>query len=250
MKIVVFGGTGFIGSQLVEGLRRAGHDAMAASPASGVNTLTGEGVREVLIGANVVVDVTNSPSFDATAAAEFFRKSTQNLAAAEASANVAHHIVLSVVGTDRLQSSGYFRGKLAQERLIAASAIPFTVMRCTQFYEFMGKLADVYRDGEAIRLPEAMVQPIAAIDAVEMLLELALSPALNRIVEVAGPEQFGLGNIIRRVLSERNEARDVVTDPALRYFGAELREDSLLPGRDARIGNITFDEWSRTQLRR
>jgi uncharacterized protein YbjT (DUF2867 family) len=245
MKIVVIGGSGLIGSKLVAKLEEHGHEALAASPDSGVNTLTGEGLAEALEGAQVVVDVSNSPSFEDAPAMEFFRTSTGNLLAAEAEAGVRHHVALSVVGTSRLTESGYFRAKLAQEKLIEGSSIPYSIVHATQFYEFMARIADSATDGDTVRLPPALVQPMAAADVASGVGLVAVGPPLNRIVEIAGPDQFRLDDLVRRALKARNDPREVITDPDARYFGIGPSERTLLPGDDARLGQIRYEDWSR-----
>jgi uncharacterized protein YbjT (DUF2867 family) len=243
MKIVVIGGTGLIGSKLVAKLDEHGHDAVPASPDSGVNTLTGEGLAEVLEGASVVVDVSNSPSFEDAAVMEFFQTSTRNLLAAEADAGVGHHVALSVVGTDRLAESGYFRAKIAQEQLIEGSSIPYSIVHATQFYEFMTRIAAEATDGDTVRLPPALVQPMAADDVASAVGRVAVGPALNGIVEVAGPEQFRLDELVRRVLKAHDDPRKVIADPDARYFGIGPGERTLLPADDARLGAIRFEDW-------
>ena len=243
MKIVVIGGSGLIGSKLVEKLRRAGHEPLAASPDSGVNTLTGQGLAEVLAGAQVVVDVSNSPSLEDKAALEFFTTSTGNLLAAEKPAGVGHHVALSVVGTDRLPDSGYFRAKLAQEEAIKAATVPSTILRATQFFEFIGRLADASTDGDTVRLPPALVQPEAADDVAAALAEVAVSAPVHGTVELAGPERFRLDELARRVLQAHNDPRQVLADVHARYFGAELDDRSLVPGDDARIAPTRFADW-------
>jgi uncharacterized protein YbjT (DUF2867 family) len=243
MKIVVIGGTGLIGSKLVAKLREHGHEAVPASPDSGVNTLTGEGVADVLAGADVVVDVSNSPSFEDEAVLAFFETSTRNLLEAEAAANVGHHVALSVVGTDRLSESGYFRGKIAQETLIEGSPIPYSIVRATQFFEFVKSIADAATDGDTVRLAPVLIQPMAADDVAATVGRTAVGPPVNGIVEVAGPEQFQLDELIRRGLEERNDPRQVIADPEARYFGARLDERTLVPGDDARLAETRFEEW-------
>jgi uncharacterized protein YbjT (DUF2867 family)/nitrite reductase/ring-hydroxylating ferredoxin subunit len=243
MKIVVIGGTGLIGSKLVKKLREQGHDAVAASPDSGVNTLTGEGLAEALRGASAVVDVSNSPSFEDTAVLQFFETSTRNLLAAEADAEVGHHVALSVVGTDRLLESGYFRGKMAQETLIKASSIPYSIIRGTQFFEFIIGIAGAATDGTKVRLAPVFIQPMAADDVASSVARTAVDMPLNDTIEIAGPEQFRLDEFIRRGLSARNDRREVVADPDARYFGAELSERTLVPGDDARLGETRFEDW-------
>ncbi len=247
MKIVVIGGTGLIGSKLVTVLRERGQEVLAASPDSGVNTLTGEGLAAALAGAQVVVDVTNSPSLEDAAVTTFFETSSRNLLAAEAAAGARHHVALSVVGTDRLQDSGYFRAKMAQERLIKASGIPYTIPRSTQFFEFMSRIADSGSDGKTVRVSPALVQPIVSDEVVGALADLALGPPANDTVEVAGPEKFRLDELVRLVLSTKNDPRKVTADVHARYFGAELNDQSLVPGSNARIASTRFDTWfSRT----
>jgi uncharacterized protein YbjT (DUF2867 family) len=244
MKIVVIGGTGLIGSQLVAVLRQRGQDVLAASPNSGVNTLTGEGLAEALAGAQVVVDLENSPSFEDTAVMKFFETSSRNLLAAEAAAGVRHHIALSIVGAERLPDSGYMRAKMAQERLIKASGIPYTILRSTQFFEFMGRTADSFSDGKTVRAPPALVEPIFSHDVVTALADLVLGPPVNGMLEVAGPEKFRLDELLRRVLRNNNDAREVTTDAHARYFGTELSDQSLVPaGAPWRIGAMRLESW-------
>jgi uncharacterized protein YbjT (DUF2867 family) len=243
MKIVVIGGSGLIGSKLVEKLVEHGHEAVPASPDSGVNTLTGEGLADVLEGAGVVVDVSNSPSFEDAAVLEFFETSTRNLLEAEAATGVGHHVALSVVGTDRLPDSGYFRAKVAQEKLIEGSSIPYSIVHATQFFEFVGRIADEATDGDTVRLPAALIQPMAADDVAAAVGRVAVGEPLNGTVEVAGPESFGFDDLVRRGLSARDDPRTVVADPGAKYFGAVLGERSLLPGDGARLAETTFDDW-------
>ena len=245
MKIVVIGGTGLIGSKLVAELREQGHEAVAASPNTGVNTVTGGGLSDVLGGASVVVDVSNAPDWDDDAVMQFFQTSSRNLLAAEAAAGVGHHIALSVVGTDRLTESGYFRAKLAQEQLIEGSSIPYTIVHATQFFEFMNGIADGATEGDTVRLPPAFLQPMAADDVASALAEVALAPPLNRIVEIAGPDQFRLDELIRGVLRVRDDSRQVIQDEHARYFGISPGERTLLPGNDARLGATRFADWFR-----
>jgi len=245
MKIVVIGGTGLIGSKLVATLDQHGHDAVPASPNSGVNTVTAEGLSEVLIGASVVVDVSNSSDWDDDAVMHFFQTSSRNLLAAEAAAGVGHHVALSVVGTDRLQESGYFRAKLAQEQLIQASSIPYSIVHATQFFEFMNGIADAATDGNTVRVPPALIQPMAAEDVASALARVAVDPPLNGIVEIAGPDQFRLDELIRDVLAARDDPREVITDPHASYFGITPSERTLLPGDDARLGTTGFEDWFR-----
>jgi len=243
MKIVVIGGSGLIGSKLVTKLREHGHEAVAASPASGVNTLTGEGLAEVLEGASVVVDVSNSPSFADEPVMEFFTTSTRNLLTYEAAAGVGHHVALSVVGCDRLPDSGYLRAKVAQEKLIKESSIPYSIVRATQFFEFVNRIADEATDGNTVRLPPVGFQPMAADDVASAVARVATSSPLNGIVEVAGPEQFRFDELIRLGLSARKDPREVIADPHARYFGTELSERSLVPGDDAQLGETRFEDW-------
>jgi uncharacterized protein YbjT (DUF2867 family) len=243
MKIVVIGGSGLIGSKLVAKLDAHGHEAVAASPDSGVNTLTGDGLADALDGATAVVDVSNSPSFEDAAVMEFFETSTRNLLAAEAAAGVGHHVALSVVGTERLSESGYFRAKIAQEQLIRNSSIPYSIVHATQFFEFVKSIAAGATDGNTVRLAPVLIQPIAADDVAGALGEDSVGSPVNGIVEVAGPEQFRLDELIRRGLSARNDPREVIADPHARYFGAELGERTLIPGDDARLGATRFEDW-------
>lgn len=248
MKIVIIGGTGLIGSRLVRQLGELGHQVVPASPDSGVNTLTGEGLAEALKGAAVVVDVSNSPSFEDTAVLKFFQTSTGNILAAEAAAGVGHHVALSVVGTDRLSESGYFRGKIAQEKLIRESSIPYTIVHATQFFEFFKSIADAATSGNTVRLAPVRIQPMAAEDVASAVGRTAVGAPVNGIVEVAGPQQFRLDQFIRRGLEERNDPREVVADPEARYFGALLSERTLLPGKDARLGETRLDDWLKQSL--
>jgi uncharacterized protein YbjT (DUF2867 family) len=240
MKIVVIGGTGLIGSKLVAKLEEHGHDAVAASPDTGVNTITGEGLSEVLSGASVVVDVSNARDWEDDAVMHFFQTSSRNLLAAEAAAGVEHHVALSVVGTDRLTESGYFRAKLVQEQLIQGSSIPHTIVHATQFFEFMNGIADEATDGNTVRLPPALIQPMAADDVASALARVAVGSPANGIVEIAGPDQFRLDELIRDVLAARNDSREVITDPQATYFGIAPGERTLLPGDDARLGTTHF----------
>lgn len=242
-KIVVIGGTGLIGSKLVTRLREHGHDAVAASPNSGVNTITGEGLAEALRGASVVVDVSNSPSFEDAAALTFFETSTRNLLAAEAEAGVRHHVALSVVGTERLSESGYFRAKIAQEKLIKGSSIPYSIIHATQFFEFVKSIAAAATDGNTVRLAPMLIQPMAADDVAKAVEKIAVGKPVNGIVEVAGPEQFRLNELIRQGRTAQNDPREVVADPHARYFGAELTERTLVPSDDALLGETRFERW-------
>lgn len=243
MKIVVIGGTGLIGSKLVTRLREHGHDAVAASPNSGVNTITGEGLAEVLRDAAVVVDVSNSPSFEDSAVMKFFETSTRNLLAAEAAARVGHHVALSVVGTDRLQESGYFRAKIAQEKLIKESPIPYSIVHATQFFEFGKGIADGGTIGNSVHLAPVFIQPMAADDVASAVGRIASGSPVNGIVEIAGPERFRLDEFIRQGLSARNDPREVVADPQARYFGAVLGERTLVPDDNAQLGETYFKDW-------
>ena len=245
MKIVVIGGTGLIGSKAVAILRRAGHEVIAASPKSGVDTLTGAGLDEALNGAQVVVDLTNSPSFEDKAVLEFFQTSGRNLFAAEKTAGVRHHVALSIVGTDRSPDNGYFRAKVAQEQLVEASGVPYTIIRSTQFFEFLGGIAESGADGNVLRFSPGMFQPIAADDVAAVVADIAASPARNGRVEIAGPERAPFNEIIARYLKAIGDAREVVCDPQARYFGGLVEQYSLVPLGDARLGAIGFDEWHR-----
>ena len=243
MKIAIIGGSGLIGKKLVKNLRQRGHEVVAASPSSGVNTLTGEGLAEALVGASVVVDVANSPSFEDKAVLEFFETSGRNLLAAEAAAGVGHHIALSVVGTDRLLASGYFRAKMAQENLIKASAIPYTIVRATQFFEFVGAIAQSATDGQVVRLPPALMQPIVSDDVAAALAEIAVAEPLNGTVELAGPEPIQMDELVRRYLSANRDARKVTTDVHAGYFGIAVNDQSLTPGDHPRLGPTRFEDW-------
>lgn len=243
MKIVVIGGSGLIGSKLVAALRNRGHQVVAASPQSGVDTLTGEGLAEALADAKVVVDVANSPSFEDEAVMDFFLTSGRNLLAAEIAACVGHHVALSVVGTDRLQGSGYFRAKAAQERLVQASRIPYTIVHSTQFFEFMGGIAKSAAQGESMRLSTALMQPIASDDVVAALADVAVARPLNGTTEIAGPERMRLAEAVQHYLRAVNDPRGVVADPLAPYFGTALDDRSLVPDAGARIGAIRFERW-------
>ena len=243
MKIVIIGGSGLIGTKLVNNLRQLGHEVVAASRSSGVNTLTGEGLAEVLTGAQVVVDVANSPSFEDKAVLEFFETGGRNLLAAEAAAGVGHHVALSVVGTERLLASGYFRAKMAQENLIKASKIPYTIIRATQFFEFVSAIAQSATDGQTVRLSPALLQPIVSDDVAATVAEIAVGEPLNGTVELAGPEPIRLDELVRRFLSANRDVRKVTTDVHARYFGIELNDQSLTPGDNPRIGSTRFDDW-------
>lgn len=244
MKIVVIGGTGLIGSKLVALLRQRGHEVLAASPDSGVNTLTGKGLPEALAGAQVVVDVSNSPSFEDSAVMSFFQTSTRNLLAVESTSGVRHHVALSIVGADRLPDSGYLRAKVAQEALIRSSSIPYTILRSTQFFEFGGRIADAAADGNTVRVPAgALIQPVLSDDVVAVLADLALGAPTNRVVEIGGPERFRFDEFITRWLSSKNDKRKVVDDMHARYFGTELGEESLVPIGKAHLGKTRLDAW-------
>jgi len=243
MKIVIIGGSGLIGSKVVTRLREHGHEAVPASPNSGVNTLTGEGLAEVLAGAAVVVDVSNSPSFEDTAVLKFFQTSTSNILKAEAAAGVGHHVALSVVGTDRLSESGYFRAKIAEEKLIRQSSIPYSIVHATQFFEFTKRMADDATVGNMVRLAPVLIQPMAAEDVASAVARVAVGSPVNGIVEVAGPQEFRLDELIRRGLKERHDPREVVADPEARYFGAKLGERTLLPGSAAILAETRFEDW-------
>ena len=245
MKIVVIGGSGLIGSKLVDRLRQAGHEVVAASPRSGVNALTGEGLTEALSGAEVVVDVANSPSFEDKAVLEFFKTAGRNLHAAEAKAGVRHHVALSIVGTDRTPDNGYFRAKVAQEKLIETSGIPYTIIRSTQFLEFLREIAASSTDGNLVRLSPGLFQPIAADDVAAIVADVALAAPRNGIVEIAGPERAPFNEIVARYLKAVGDPREVVSDPEARYFGGRVEEHSLVPLGEARLGRIGFDEWLR-----
>jgi len=243
MKIVIIGGTGLIGSKLVTRLRDEGHEAVPASPDSGVNTLTGEGVAAVLAGAAVVVDVSNSPSFEDAAVLKFFQTSTGNLLAAEAAAGVGHHVALSIVGCDRAPESGYLRAKVAQERLIRNSQVPYSIVRATQFFEFGKRIADEATDGGTVRIAPVLFQPMAAADVAGAVARVAVGAPLHGILEIAGPQQFHFDEFIAMGLRARNDPRLVVADPHARYFGTELSERTLVPDADARLGQIRYEEW-------
>jgi len=243
MKIVVIGGSGLIGSKLVTKLREHGHEAIAASPNSGVNTVTGEGLAEALKGASVVVDVSNAPSWEDAAVMNFFETSTRNLLTHEAAAGVGHHVALSVVGTDRLSESGYFRAKIAQEKLIKGGRVPYSIVQATQFFEFLKQLADISFDGKKVRLPDALFQPMAADDVASAVGRVAVGAPLNSTVETGGPEPFRIDELVRRRLILLNDPREVVADPDARYSGARLGERTLVPGKDARLGETRFETW-------
>jgi uncharacterized protein YbjT (DUF2867 family) len=243
MKIVVIGGSGLIGSKLIKILRAGGDDVFAASRSTGVNTLTGEGLAAAVAGAAVVVDVSNAPSWEDRAVLEFFETAGRNIHAAEAAAGVGHHVALSVVGTDRLQASGYFRAKLAQEHLIKASGIPYTIVRATQFFEFVGSIADAATEGDAVRLPPALMQPIAAADVAAILAEVAVGRPTGTVIEIAGPEPIRMDELVRQYLAANREPRHVTTDPSAGYFGTPVNDECLTPGPSHRRGPTRFREW-------
>ena len=243
MKIVVIGGTGLIGSKLVKNLRERGHDALAAAPSTGVNSITREGLAEAMDGAEIVVDVANAPSWEDKAVLDFFETSARNLLAAEAAAGVRHHVALSIVGSERLPENGYFRAKVAQENLIKASGIPYTILRATQFFEFVGGIAQSATVGEEIYLSPALIQPMASDDVVAALTDVALAAPINGTVEVAGPEAMPLDELVRRFLRATQDTRKVVPDVHARYYGAVLDDQSLTAGKNARLGTIRFEDW-------
>lgn len=247
MKIVVIGGSGLIGKKVVANLRRHGHEVAAASPSSGVNAVTGEGLAQALAGAQVVVDVANAPSWEVDAVLKFFETSSRNLLAAEKAAGVGHHVALSVVGTDRLLASGYFRAKMAQENLIQAGPIPYTIVRATQFFEFVGGIALAATDGQTVRLPPAMMQPIAAEDVAAFVAEAALAEPLNGMFDAAGPEPIRQDELVRQFLLATGDVRTVVTDPQALYYGLALDDRSLTPGDHPRLGPTRFQDWLQTQ---
>ena len=243
MKIVVIGGSGLIGSKLVDQLRKQGHEAIAASPKSGVDTLTTEGLAEVLKGASVVVDVSNAPSWEDAAVMNFFETSTRNLLAFEAAAGVKHHVALSVVGSERMVESGYFRAKIAQENLIKSSSVPHSIVRATQFFEFVKGIADLSTEGNKIRLPPVLIQPMAADDVASAVGRVALGAPVNGMVEVGGPEQFRLDELIRRALAAWKDPREVIADAQARYYGIKVKERTLVPDDGARLGEMRFETW-------
>ncbi len=243
MKVVVVGGTGRLGSQVVAKLQRRGHEVMSAAPSTGFDTISGVGVTEGLTGAQVVVDVSNSPSFEDVAVLQFFQTSTRTLLAAERAAGIAHHVVLSIVGADRAPDSGYLRSKVAQEQLVADGGVPYTIVRATQFFEFLGAIADSATSNGTVRLSSAPLQPMAASDLADMVADTVEATPADAVVEVAGPEAIGLDELVRRVLSATNDPRTVVTDDSARYFGALLDDASLTPGQGARIGPTRLDDW-------
>src|SRR6266699_1546380 len=243
MEIVVIGGSGLIGSKLVTKLREHGHDAAAASPNTGVNTLTGDGLAEVLKGASVVVDVSNSPSWDDAVVLKFFETSTRNLLSYEGAAGVGHHVALSVVGTDQLSESGYFRAKIAQEKLIKESSIPYSIVHATQFFEFLKGLADISMVGDKVHLSPVLFQPMAAEGVASGVARVAVGLPVNGIIEIAGPEQFRLDELVRRRLASLKDPREVIADPNARYSGAKISEKTLLPGNNALLGETRFETW-------
>jgi uncharacterized protein YbjT (DUF2867 family) len=243
MKIVVIGGTGLIGSKVVEKLKEKDHEVIAAAPNTGVNTITGEGLADALVGTRVVVDVANSPSFEAEAAMDFFRTAGKNLAEAEVAAGIRHHVALSVVGTDRLQESGYFRAKLAQENIIKSAPVPYTIIRATQFFEFVRGIAQLSTENDIVRVPPVLFQPMAADDVATAVAEAALAEPLNDTIEIAGPDTFTLDEPIRKALEYDNDPRKVMADPEARYSGAKVGNTTLVPGPNPRLGSTTFDWW-------
>jgi uncharacterized protein YbjT (DUF2867 family) len=243
VKVVVIGGTGLIGSKLVSKLREHGHEVIAAAPNTGVNSVTGEGLEAALKGASVVVDVSNAPSWEDTAVMKFFETSTRNLLAGEAPAGVGHHVALSVVGTDRMLTSGYFRAKLAQENLIKSSSIPYTIVRATQFFEFVKGISDFSTDGNKVHLPSALIQPMAADDVAGELALVAMGTPLNSTVEIGGPEHFGLDALVRRALAAWKDPREVVAGPQATYYGVAVSEKTLVPDSNARLGETLFETW-------
>ncbi|MEO8130743.1 MAG: SDR family oxidoreductase [Bryobacteraceae bacterium] len=245
MKILVIGGSGLIGSKLVNLLREHGHEPLAASPNTGVNTLTGEGLDEAMKGASVVVDVSNSPSWEDAAVMKFFETSTRNLLTSEAAAGVGHHVAVSVVGTERLLESGYFRAKLVQENLIKASSIPYSIVRATQFFEFVKGIADLSIVGNQIRVPSVLIQPMAVIDVAVRVSRIAMGSPLNGMVEIGGPEQFRLDELIRMDLAARKDPREVIGDPQARYSGVTINDKSLVPSEGAKLGEMRFESWLR-----
>jgi uncharacterized protein YbjT (DUF2867 family) len=249
MKIVVIGGTGLIGSKTVAILRQGGHEVVAASPNTGVNSITGEGLKEAMAGTQVVIDLANSPSFEDKAVLEFFQTSGRNLHAAEAAAGVKHHVALSIVGTDRTPDNGYFRAKVAQEKLIENSKIPYTIIRSTQFIDFIGRIADSSMDGNVARVSPGLFQPIASDDVAAAVADVALAAPRNGIVEIAGPERAPFNEIVARYLKAVGDPRKVVSDPEARYFGGRVEERSLVPLGEARLGRIGLDEWIRSQAK-
>src|SRR5216110_2277668 len=249
MKIVILGGTGLIGSKVVNLLRALSHEAVAASPSKGIDSITGKGLADALSGAEVVMDVTNAPSWEDKAVLEFFETSGRNLLAAEAAAGVGHHVALSVVGTDRLLASGYFRAKMAQEDLIKASPIPYTIVRATQFFEFVAGIAQFATEGQTVRLPPALMQPIASDDVAAVMADVALAEPLNGTFDLAGPEPIRQDDLVRQFLKATLDSRTVVTDPKALYYGIEVNDQSLTPSDKARIGPTRFEDWLRRSIR-
>jgi uncharacterized protein YbjT (DUF2867 family) len=243
MKIVVIGGSGLIGSRVVAKLREPGHEAIAASPNSGVNSVTGQGLAEALEGASVVVDVSNSPSWDDSAVMKFFETSTRNLLSYEATAGVKHHVALSVVGSERMLESGYFRAKIAQENLIKASSIPYSIVRATQFFEFVKAIADFSTEGNKVRLPHVLFQPMAADDVASAISQVALSQPIHGTIEIGGPERSHLDEVVRKGLAVSKDPREVVADPHGRYYGIEVKERTLVPDDGAKLGKTRFEDW-------
>ena len=243
MKIVVIGGTGLIGTKVVKNLRAKGHEVVAASPSKGINSVTGEGLAAALVGAGVVVDVANAPSWEDKAVLEFFETSGRNLLAAEAAAGVGHHVALSVVGTDRLLASGYFRAKMAQENLIKAAPIPYTIVRATQFFEFVGGIAQSATQGQTVLLPPVLMQPIVSDDVAAVVAEAALAEPLNGTVDLAGPEPIRQDDLVRQFLNATGDARKVITDPKALYYGIAVNDQSLMPGDNPRLGPTRFADW-------
>ena len=243
MKIIVVGGTGLIGTKVVKNLRDKGHEVVAASPSKGINSVTGEGLAAALVSAQVVVDVANAPSWEDKAVLEFFETSGRNLLAAEAAAGVGHHVALSVVGTDRLLASGYFRAKMAQENLIKASAIPYTIVRATQFFEFVGGIAQSATEGQTVRLPPVLMQPIVSDDVAAVMADAALAEPLNGTVDLAGPEPIRQDDLVRQFLNATGDARTVITDPKALYYGINVNDQSLTPGENPRLGTTRFSDW-------
>ena len=243
MKIVVIGGSGLIGKKVVTNLRQHGHEVVAASPSSGVNTVTGEGLAQALAGAQVVVDVANAPSWEDKAVLAFFETSGRNLLAGEAAAGVGYHVALSVVGTDRLVASGYFRAKMAQENLIKASSVPYTIVRCTQFFEFVSGIAQSATEGQTVRLPAAMMQPIVSDDVADVMVDVALAKPLNSTIDLAGPERIRLDELVRQFLSANGDPRKVITEASALYYGINVNDQSLTPGENFRLGTTRFSDW-------
>jgi len=249
MKIVVIGGTGLIGSKVVNNLRKQGHEVIAASPSSGVNTLTGEGLDEVMQGTDVVIDLANSPSFEDKAVLQFFETAGRNLFAAEIKAGIKHHVALSIVGTERLDN-GYFRAKLAQERIIRQSGVRYSIVHSTQFLEFLGAIADAGITGDETHLSTGAFQPIASDDVAAAVADVAVNAPLNGIIEIAGPERGRLVDFVKRYLDKKGDTRKIVADPHAKYFGSELNDQSLVPGVNARLGKINFETWFSNQLQK